>query len=265
MIYTFNPDGWCHDAMAYTIRPRKSNLQRVVDGKPIFDARGKPVFDQIGPIFTPISHGMHPYIKQHYGTARGVTVHCTDVIVQDAGKLAASTANTSPRKSSYTFLIGLKGDLHQLASIFDIVWHAGRGEPSEKYEEKAEKAGGTYVGPRGPLYEANKGWLWPVVDGKVVVNANNWGPGVELVGLPGEPTSAQKTTLTALLLGLYHYTKITPDSVWAHGDLDPLHRTDPGFDVAKFAHAIHDSAVTDRENDGWIATPNPASGPGEAP
>jgi hypothetical protein len=268
MTYLLNADGWFESAAQYTIRPRKSNVPKVVDGKPVLDKKGKPVLVQEGAVFTPVEHGLHPYIKTTYGTIRAVTIHCTDVIC-DAAALARSTASSSPRQSSYNLLIGLQGDLHQLASVFDRTWHAGRGTESALYREKARtEQKGVFSGPRGPLYQAQMGWLWPVVDQKVVVNPNNWGPGIEIMGKPGEPTGPQKHTLTEVLRELYAKTKVTPDTVWAHGDLDPLHRTDPGFDVAAFAAGVHPSALEARETDGWDgrgAPREPASGPGEHP
>ena len=278
---TFNPDGWCHEAVHYTIRPRKSLIEKVDEnGQVVLDKKGQPVMVQEGPVFTPVRRGLHPFLKKTYGTVRGCKVHCTDVIVTDAGKLAKRTAEFSPRKSSYTFLIGLQGDLHQLASIYDGVWDAGRGEikPGSAYFGR-EVSARTSIGDPStgiayvPTVASGNRWLWPVVDGRVVINPNNWGPGIEIMGKPGRPTSKQEATLAALLRGLYAYTKITPDTVWAHGDLDPLHRTDPGFDVAAFAQAVHPQAIEDRETDGWNAQgdetegwpPNPASGPGEHP
>ena len=220
-----------------------------------------------GQSFTPVNRGLHPEILKLYGTVAAATVHCTDVVCPGAS-LARRTAETSPRKSSYNLLVDLDGALHQLAPVQDRTWHAGRGPRSAAYEEEARRAGGVCSGPAGDLYRAGRGWLWPIVHGRVVGDPNNWGPGIELMGKPGRPTGAQLVTLGEVLAQLYEKTAVTPATVWRHGDLDPLHRTDPGWDVAEFARVVHPSAHDGRERDGWEAgepDPDPASGMGQHP
>lgn len=226
-------EGWFDKAFHYAIKPR-------------------PDANEV--LFTPVYRGMHPLIQQLYGAPRGCVVHCTDVVC-DARALAKRTATVSPRKSAYTLLIGKDGDLHQLCSIFDRPWHAGRGKVSKKYQQVQP-----FMGVNGTLY--HDGWRWPKVDGRVVIDPNQWGPGIEIMGKPGMPTGPQLDTLKAVLLNLFKHTKITPDTVWRHGDLDPLNRSDPGFDVAAFIASF--DAESARENDGWDGgsePDDPFSGP----
>jgi len=202
---------------------------------------------------------MHQLIASQYGSPRGLTIHCTDCIVPNAGALARRTATSSPRASSYSFLIGLQGDLHQLCSILDRPWHAGRSASPASYIEIATK--GTLKGKKVGTATAQRvarvwgkkqgRWIWPVVDGRAVQDPNQWGPGIEIMGKPGEPNDLQRTTLLGLVQALFVGTRITPDSVWAHGDLDPLNRRDPGFDVAAFAAEAFQ--WIGREQDGWDA------------
>ena len=238
-----NADGWFLNATHYTIL-------------------GRP--DGNGGKFRPLTEGLNPATKARYGSVRICTLHCTDVIC-DAGSLARRTAGSSPRKSSYHLLIGMDGDLHQLASIYDRTWHAGRRLRTPKgggYLDVidrsrahgssllAQSLGAVALRVANPETQA---WRTPVVDGIVVCNPNNWGPGIEIMGKPGRPTSLQLACLTNVLLELYESTKITPDTICAHGDLDPLHRSDPGFDVYSFARAITEQAIEEREQDGWDA------------
>lgn len=276
------------------VRDGRFNGDRVLhlDIKPRKGADGK--------MFRPVSsEQLHPVIAKQYGAVRGVTVHCTDVI-GDAAALARRTATTSDRKSSYHLLIARDGMLYQLAPINWILWHAGRSlrtpkrtgyldvwEENFKHRSTIETvvdienpdAGYDKQGYPGAVAKPGsvKGkWMWPVVDGVVVGNPNNWGPGIEIMGKPGRPTSAQEDVLAEILVQLYERTQVTPDTVWPHGrgktlgigvpGLDPLHRTDPGFDVPAFALACRQSAADARETDGWDASGeddpvDPTSGP----
>jgi len=240
MDITIDQAGWASTAARYQIKARP---------------------DEKGNVFTPVSLGMHPDIKQLFGGPRGLVLHCTDVVVTNAASFARRTATTSPRKSAYTFLIGLAGDLHQLCSIFDRPWHAGR-DPSA-YAEIAAK--GTLRGKKvsagtvqkvKKVYSAQtKAWSWPVVGDRAVQNPNNWGPGIEIMGTPGLPAPAQQETLRALVAALLEHTPIQPDGVWRHGDLDPLHRKDPGFALADVLQEVLDWHA--RESDGWNAEGGP--------
>lgn len=164
MDITFDAQGWASAATRHDMRPRA---------------------DQKGVTFTPLTPGMHPDIKTKYGSPRGLVMHCTDVVVPDAAAFARRTARSSPRRSSYTFLIGLDGDLHQLCSIQDRAWHAGR--DATPYTEIATRktlngkkvSAGTIQKVARVYSGAKKRWIWPVVDGTEVQNPNNWGPGIE--------------------------------------------------------------------------------------
>lgn len=254
------------------------------------------------------SEALHPVIAQKYGSVRAVTVHCTDV-VGDAGALARATAYSSARQSSYHLLIARDGLLYQLAPIHWILWHAGRSlrngkgtgyldvwEDAPQHRREVEKVvrissapAAAVAGSRAARGTAKGAWKWPVVDGVEVGNPNNWAIGCEVQGKPGRPTPEQEDTLVQILRELYAKTHVTPDTVWPHGrnsgapGLDPLNRSDPGFDVPAFAVAAQRAAerpapetVEEREADGWDASgddeteahadpTSPARGPGQHP
>lgn len=242
MSYQLLPDGWFANAARYTIKPRQGSKE-IIDAKgkrvirPLYlDAKGQKTTTKTDKpyIFCPLTVGLHPDFK----SPRGVTIHCT-VVILEADVLARRTATTSGRESSYNLLIGLAGDLHQLASIRDRTWHAGRGPITAKSAYFNRTVTTRWASSAKQTVARDNAWRWPVVDGRVVINPNNWGPGIELMGLPGRPTAAQQQTLANVLKELYLKTDITPDAVWAHGDLDPLHRSDPGWpELYAFAAAV---------------------------
>ena len=257
---TCDPSGWLMEANWWPIKPRP-------------DANGNT--------FTPLTPGLHQDILKLYGKrVPALVIHATDVAVLNTLAFARRTAEISPRRSSYHFLIGFDGMLCQLASIFDRAWHAGRAQPSPKYEKESAnnwidgRLKWTTESPT--LYQAKKGWLWPVVDGRVVINPNNWSVGIEVMGdvvqRVYQPTKEQGTTLTALLrlfLTDKAISAVSPDRIWKHGDLDPLNRSDPGFDVHPYIMAASsENRWEAREHDGWdgcggdedVPPSNPASG-----
>ncbi|HEV8320662.1 MAG TPA: N-acetylmuramoyl-L-alanine amidase [Myxococcota bacterium] len=234
MDITFDQAGWASTAVKHEMAPRP---------------------DQNGVQFTPVTPGLHGDMNAKYGGPRGLTIHCTDVVVPDAGAFARRTARSSPRRSSYNFLIGLDGDLHQLCSIRDRAWHAGRAstfyaEIAAKKTLRGKKVSAGTIQKVARVYSGKTGrWVWPVVDGVAVQNPNNWGPGIEIMGKAGQPLPAQELTLRALVQALFVQSPIRADAVWSHGALDPLNRHDPGFDVA--AWVADANAWELREGDGW--------------
>ena len=137
----------------------------------------RPRMDDVKRKFVPAKKGL-PLMRKLYGQAvpRALTVHGTDVVPRSVRAMARRKALSARRMAGYHFLLG-GGEIFQLWSILGRTYHAGR---------KRSKFVAHLNNPRTrrqvlTVMDTDGKWTAPVVDGHVVRNPNDWGPGIEIV------------------------------------------------------------------------------------
>src|SRR3970040_1506428 len=116
---------------------------------------------------------LHPDIQTQYGRLPAVVWHYSAVT---AGKDYLQRHATSKRPASWHFWVARDGKIFQCRSIRLLCWAQGRSTNDYRPRGEVKNSLGETVFARGA-------WRWPVVNGRVVQDPNQWALGVEIENL----------------------------------------------------------------------------------
>lgn len=196
--------------------------------------------------------GMHPNIEKNFNNQLHGTITHYDALHKAERTVKGFTR--SPKGASTHFVIGRKGDLHQLISIKNRAWHAAFKHVDGKCVEWLEHGG-----------------RMPMANGHSTSNPNHWFVGIDFSNLghlkvntrgeyvssigtivppdlvfldkTGKPwekyTDEAINTYKQLMVALVLELDIIPGMNYRHSDTSPTRKVDPG-PVLDFSNIINE-------------------------
>lgn len=198
--------------------------------------------------------GMHPYIEKEFNNQLHGTITHYDALHKSSRTVKGFTK--SPKGASTHFVIGRKGDLHQLISIKNRAWHAAFKHVNGECVEWREHGG-----------------RMPMANGHSTSNPNHWFVGIDLSNLGhlkfvdnhyvssigtkvpkelvffderGKPwekyTEEAINTYKQLMVALVLELDMIPEMNYRHQDTSPSRKPDPGpaLDFKKIIDEVYE-------------------------